>query len=105
MALTAHPGIGAAMAEPHFTTRRIDSPCLFSSNSGAHTAAPEFRFWQLGGGCRVFFVINTADSPSWIAPHFATSGAIVTIESPHAPEFRVTSHSLLAKLILAAKCP
>jgi hypothetical protein len=65
--LTAQHGIGTAMPEPHFTTRRIDSPCLFSSSSGAHTAAPEFHFWQLGGGCRAFFVINTAESPSWIA--------------------------------------
>ena len=84
----------AAMAEPHLTTRRINSPCLFSSSSGPTSLLPEFRFRQLRRWRRAFFVVSTAESPivdrSASAPHPEPSS-----RSNHrtAPEFRVTSHS------------
>lgn len=47
-------GTGAAMAEPHLTTQRSNSPCLFSSSSGSFNAAPVDGSRQLCGGHRAF---------------------------------------------------
>ena len=92
------------MAEPRSTMRRISSPCFFSLSTGPLNAAPTVRFGRPDSGDRAFFVISTAELLSEIAPHRGISGAIVRIESPPAPELRVTTSGATGKLTAAAEC-
>ena len=92
------------MAELHSTSRRINSPCLFSSSSGSFNAAPVAGLRQFCGADRAFIVLNPAVSRSRLRGLSVLSGAIVTIESARAAKFRVTTSVATGRLRAAATC-
>lgn len=100
------------MAELHSTSRRSNSPCLFSSSSGSFKAAPvaglrQFSLWPVcdRATCARPEVSAASLGGVWTRLSPAISGVIVTIESGRAPKFRVTTFIATGKLTAPAECP
>ena len=92
------------MAEPQLTTRRSDSPCLFSSSSGPFNAAPVVGLRHRCGRSVTEPLKPDRRSLFPLSASVATSRVTVTIESSRAPKFRMTTSAASGKLTSPAEC-